>query len=147
MNFKLLLFIAATLIASAWSISFGSAPEMTKYTTSCMIENRISPLTVRKLKNGDLSVNDKKSQCFIKCLLEKVGLIEDGEFLTGNSSKIIELSNGNEKILRIHEICKFFFLVLSSMRRVIEICKDIKGIDDCETAFLLFECYMDNKSL
>ncbi|KAL7027167.1 hypothetical protein ACKWTF_005328 [Chironomus riparius] len=130
MSLKLLNLIIVALVASTCSISFGSVPEMTKFITSCMIEHRISPLTVRKLKNGDLSVNDKKSQCFIKCLLEKVGLIENGEFLTNNSSKIIEISNGNEQILRIHEVCK-----------------DIKGNDDCETAFLLYECYYDNKSL
>ena len=64
MSLKLFLvnLVIITLVVSTCSITFGSAPEMTKFTTSCMIENRISPLTVRKLKNGDLSVNDKKSQ-------------------------------------------------------------------------------------
>lgn len=65
MKINLVLFVSITLCSifiSTNSISLNDVPDIKKITAKCMIEHRISPLTVHKLKSGDISFNDRKSQ-------------------------------------------------------------------------------------
>jgi hypothetical protein len=58
--------------------------------------------------------------------MEKVGLLKDGELTVDES--MVEAANND------------------TATRIFNACKDTKGASNCETAFKLYECYLDNKS-
>lgn len=58
--------------------------------------------------------------------MEKVGILKDGELTV--DSTIIQQSH-DETAMKFYNACK-----------------DVKGSNDCETAYQLYQCYLNNKS-
>lgn len=44
------------------SLALKDISEMSAYASECMIKHKVNPLTVKRLKDGDLSKNDEKNQ-------------------------------------------------------------------------------------
>ncbi|XP_058448369.1 general odorant-binding protein 56d-like [Malaya genurostris] len=83
-----------------------------------------------RFREGDLTLTDAKSKCFMKCVFSKVGFIDDAG--TVNKTALVDkLSRGNtkEKAEAFAEQCSMF-----------------EGADGCEKALGLYECYHKNKA-
>lgn len=73
---------------------------------------------------GDFSDNSEKIQCFVKCYLEKFGLIDASANIQEDA--IDKLSEGLDKAKVTSDVNK---------------CKSEKGASVCETAYKLYKCY------
>jgi hypothetical protein len=85
----------------------------------------VSPAVVARLRGGNFSNRDENTQCFTKCFFEKAGFMDsNGEI---NKEKLgAALSTDTEK---------------SKVDTLIEKCGSIKGANQCETSFKIYECY------
>ncbi|XP_065079970.1 general odorant-binding protein 56a-like [Ochlerotatus camptorhynchus] len=82
-----------------------------------------------RFREGDLTLTDDKSKCFMKCIFGKVGFIDDAG--TVSKAKLVEKlskGNGQEKAEMFAEKCSMF-----------------EGDNACEKAHGLYECYFKNK--
>lgn len=92
---------------------------------ACIVETKVDPEVVGKLKAGDFSSNDEKAQCFTLCFLQKSGLMDANA--NQNESVIIEkLSVDKDK---------------TKVKALFDKCKNEKGSSPCETAFNVYKCY------
>nr|XP_014102039.1 general odorant-binding protein 56d [Bactrocera oleae] len=91
----------------------------------CLKETGAAEEAVRAVVKGDNSQVDDKVKCFAKCMLGKLGYVENGkvneEVVQNSLGKLI----GDEKVKAIQAKCN-----------------GLKGTDDCDTAFQLRQCYV-----
>lgn len=84
-----------------------------------------------RFREGDLTLTDDKSKCFMKCVFGKVGFIDDAG--TVNKEVLVEkLSKGNTQ---------------AKAEMFAEKCNMFEGANGCEKAHGLFECYWKNKEI
>ncbi|XP_055550827.1 general odorant-binding protein 56d-like [Wyeomyia smithii] len=82
-----------------------------------------------RFRGGDLTLNDAKSKCYMKCIFTKVGFISD----TGDVNREVlveKLSIGNTR-----ERAEMFA----------ERCSEFDGADACEISYGLYQCYHMNR--
>jgi hypothetical protein len=99
----------------------------------CADESGVPEDYPRRIGMGDLTLNDEKSQCFVKCFFQKFGFSnENGEPQAdlivqklGNSGRKIKVKSGE------------------SLEELIGKCVLLKGENECETAYNVFKCYKE----
>nr|QYL00045.1 OBP20 [Eupeodes corollae] len=91
----------------------------------CQKEIGVDEALIAQSNNGNLP-NDRKLQCYIHCLFQKTGLIDE--------NNIIHLEHMIEILpTEMQEI----------IERLISSCGTKHGADPCETAYLTVKCYFD----
>lgn len=98
-----------------------------KYREECVQESKVDPAVIDKADEGDFA-DSRELKCFARCFYTKAGfLTEQGELLLDVVKAKIPAEHNREKALAI-----------------IELCKDLKGSDPCETAYAIHKCYFQN---
>ncbi|KAH0540527.1 general odorant-binding protein 56d-like [Cotesia glomerata] len=98
------------------------------YLKHCIEESGVDQNAVDKLQDKIWDMDNKKLQCFMKCFMLQIGVI--------NNDGTINEANMKEKIS--HEFSK------ERIDEVIMKCKDPKGADACENSLLMLKCLHDN---
>lgn len=98
-----------------------------KYREECTEETGVEPQLIDRADRGDF-VEDNNLKCFAKCFYVKAGFMNEAAELQLDviRSKIPSEAN-RERALGI-----------------IEECKDVKGVDSCDTAYAIHKCYFEN---
>ncbi|XP_058127968.1 general odorant-binding protein 56d-like [Anopheles ziemanni] len=96
------------------------------FALECMAETGIDALSVSKLRDGDLTANDRTAKCFMKCFFEKESFIDaEGQLqldaIAGALEKDYERAQIDEMLVKC----------------------GVQKEDPCETAFHAYECYHD----
>nr|AIZ03625.1 odorant binding protein 7-like protein [Anomala corpulenta]AKC58531.1 odorant binding protein 10 [Anomala corpulenta] len=98
-----------------------------RYREECVKEAKVDPALIDKADAGEFA-DTKELKCFAKCFYVKAGFItEQGELLMDVVKAKLPPEHEREKALAI-----------------IELCKDLKGADACETAYAIHKCYFQN---
>ncbi|KAF2881144.1 hypothetical protein ILUMI_25018 [Ignelater luminosus] len=94
--------------------------KLEKFVEPCVKESNANPAAVEKLiKNSEFS-DDNTIKCFLKCVYTKAGVMsEDGKFNADELKKTLEDDQSPDLVNK---------------------CKDLKGSDNCDTAFLVAKC-------
>lgn len=100
-----------------------------------------------KVYHGDFTINDEKSQCFIACLLEKSGYLnEQGE---PNPDEVITKLLAAKHVTNVSLVIVFFspkfdwHLIYNNFKvdEVLSTCRGERGANACESAFNFYQCY------
>lgn len=86
----------------------------------CVKETNVNPEALEKFMKTSEFANDNTLKCFIKCLYEKGGIMsEDGNFNADELKRTLDDDQSPDLVNK---------------------CKDLKGSDNCDTAFLVAKC-------
>ncbi|XP_037941413.1 general odorant-binding protein 56d-like [Teleopsis dalmanni] len=94
----------------------------------CGLREGASRDAIRDLKHGIFADDDPNLKCFVDCVLDRLDFFVDGE---------INVDVINEKVGSI--------IGMEQLEAAMEKCNDIKGEDNCDTAYQLLKCYYSNK--
>lgn len=98
-----------------------------RYRQECVEETKVDPALIDKADAGEFA-DTKELKCFAKCFYVKAGFItEQGVLLMDVVKAKLPPEHEREKALAI-----------------IELCKELKGADACETAYAIHKCYFQN---
>ncbi|XP_018784464.1 PREDICTED: general odorant-binding protein 56d-like [Bactrocera latifrons] len=92
--------------------------------TECLKETGASEEAIRALIKGDDSQVDGKVKCFTKCMLDKLGYVENGKVNEEKVQNILGKLIGMEKAKATQAKCN-----------------GLKGADECDTAYQIRKCY------
>nr|QOE77715.1 odorant binding protein 56d-3 [Bactrocera dorsalis] len=92
--------------------------------TECLKETGASEEAIRALIKGDDSQVDGKVKCFSKCMQEKLGFVENGKVNEEKVQNFLGKLIGEENAKATQAKCN-----------------DLKGTDECDTAFQIRQCY------
>ncbi|XP_075166717.1 general odorant-binding protein 56d-like [Haematobia irritans] len=90
----------------------------------CIAQEKTTKDAVIAFSQGEFSKADKNVKCYANCFLTKAGILVDGVVQPSVVKQKLEGTVGEEKL-----------------KAIMEKCGHLKGSDNCETAFMLFECY------
>lgn len=79
---------------------------------------------VQALAKGQFDGLDRNAKCFGNCILEKAGFLANGVVQPSVIMAKLGPNVGEEKL-----------------NAIMSKCNSLKGSDNCETAFVLYECY------
>uniref|UniRef100_A0A1I8PVW0 Uncharacterized protein n=1 Tax=Stomoxys calcitrans TaxID=35570 RepID=A0A1I8PVW0_STOCA len=100
---------------------------------SCQKEFPITQDDKEKALAGNLNPNPSEAfKCHLKCVMEKKDLFKNGSF---NVDHFVEISQKNP-LIKDH---------LEDIPKIAEKCKSASGSNDCDTAFKITACLMENK--
>lgn len=99
--------------------------KLKKISAVCNKQESINPKMTRILVQG---VVDEKFKCFIQCMMEKAGFVEDRKVRNSKIKHILGPIYGFDKIKIAKLKCK----------------EHAQFIDSCEEAYQMFECYYVN---
>ncbi|XP_011180837.1 general odorant-binding protein 56d [Zeugodacus cucurbitae] len=88
----------------------------------CLKESGASPALLDPLKKGDFNAVGDKAKCFLKCLENKKGILENGAPNEADIRKVRKVGNEEPK-------------------NILAKCNGLMGANECDTAFLLYKCY------
>lgn len=101
----------------------------TKIVEECKAEIGITDEQAEKTKKGDFSDRSEKNQCFAACIFKKGEFFDkDGKLV--RDTMIKKLLHKEPDASKIDEVAK-----------VVDMCIDRTGSNQCETAFNVIECY------
>ncbi|XP_075166927.1 general odorant-binding protein 56h-like [Haematobia irritans] len=114
----------------------GSIQTMLKIIEECDKEFHISKEEHDKIfKEGiDFHNASETLKCNMKCIMEKEGVLKNGTF---DIEQFVEL-NREAPMMKDH---------MADLPQKAEKCKHITNITDCETAFKLIECLVNNNAI
>lgn len=76
------------------------------------------------LRGGNFNDSDPKIKCFANCMLEKIGLMVDGQFKPNVMLDKVGDAEGADAV-----------------KALLAKCGTIKGTDKCDTAYQYFQCF------
>lgn len=94
-----------------------------QFIKECADEEKLDAPTPDQLRSGKFNNPSDKLKCFVKCLLDKGGFFKDGKFVDDKVQDFYSKSPKNGAILAGYEECK-----------------NIKGANECDTAFQVKQC-------
>lgn len=97
----------------------------------CAYKNNINYTLLNAIIANDLSTNTRDTQCLTLCFLNKLGMFDANGNIQVQSS-IRKFSLGEKR---------------SFVTEVVNQCKDFKGANACETASLVYACYVEKHLL
>ncbi|XP_049294674.1 general odorant-binding protein 69a-like [Anopheles funestus] len=114
------------LVASVNAFTLRQQKMVSIFALECMAETGIGADSLTKLRDGDLSANDRTAKCFMKCFFEKENFIDaKGQLQLEAIATALEKDYERVKIDEMLEQCA------------------VQKEDPCETAFHAYECYHD----
>lgn len=92
----------------------------------CLKENGLDEETMRKVEATKDTSRIDETKCFVYCIMEKRGLLDDSKHLKQDMIReaLAEMNNGED------------------VEKIFEKCPQIKEIMDCDTARALQKCVM-----
>lgn len=90
----------------------------------CITQEKTTSDAVMAFAKGEFSKADKNVKCYANCFLTKAGILVDGVLQVDVVKAKMGPTVGEEKV-----------------KVILEKCGHLKGSDNCETAFMLFECH------
>ncbi|XP_012281356.1 general odorant-binding protein 83a isoform X2 [Orussus abietinus] len=103
-----------------------SMPARADIRRECRKQSGVSWAALKKLKAGDLEVTDAKLKCYVKCFMQKNGLVSE----TGDVDVEKAVKHFPENLQK-------------DARNVLRRCVDRpKSTEPCEKAFQVAKCYM-----
>uniref|UniRef100_A0A0K8UPA1 General odorant-binding protein 56d n=1 Tax=Bactrocera latifrons TaxID=174628 RepID=A0A0K8UPA1_BACLA len=97
--------------------------------TDCLKETGASEEAIHALIKGDDSQVDSKVKCFTKCMLEKLGFIENSKVNEEKVQNFLGKLIGEEKAKATQAKCN-----------------GLKGTDECDFAYQIRQCYSSGYS-
>ncbi|KAL7738489.1 hypothetical protein ACLKA6_006797 [Drosophila palustris] len=95
----------------------------------CIEKEGITKEQAQALRGGNFDNVDGKVKCFASCFLEKANLVVDGQINTDEIQTKLSPLVGADRVKEIQAKCD-----------------SIKGTDNCDTAFQLYQCYYKNNA-
>ncbi|XP_037948357.1 general odorant-binding protein 56d-like [Teleopsis dalmanni] len=127
--FVLVAFVAVTFAADAISLNEEQKAKVRATAGECIEKEKTTKEEVQKLRQGQFGAADENLKCFANCFLEKLGFFVNGaikeDVVSGKLSPIV----GADRV-----------------KEVMAKCNSIKGANNCETAYKLYECYYTNNA-
>ncbi|XP_076677999.1 general odorant-binding protein 19d-like [Andrena cerasifolii] len=124
------LILALCVSGTLAAISSEQIIKLLRYKDECMGETGINDEMIEKaIKEGINAQRDKKVECFMACILKKVGVMNhDGSINLGAAKEHapVNVTNG-------------------ALDDTINKCKDTGGANDCEKAASFVDCVMDKQ--
>nr|QJF45548.1 odorant-binding protein 3 [Aethina tumida] len=119
--------LVLTIVSLSTQLTEEQQQKIKQNREECVKETGVDPVLIDKADQGDFS-DAPKLKCFAKCFYQKAGFLNaQGEVLIDVVKEKIPAEANKEEALAI-----------------IEKCKELKGQDACETAFLIHKCYFEN---
>lgn len=101
---------------------------------ACRAETNASEDELKTFFKGDLKDAPNALKCHLKCLMEKQGHWNNGGFDSATALKQLqEIPNLKDQ--------------LKEITKVVSECKDKKGSDECDTAYLVTKCIIEHHAL
>uniref|UniRef100_T1GMW4 Uncharacterized protein n=1 Tax=Megaselia scalaris TaxID=36166 RepID=T1GMW4_MEGSC len=94
-----------------------------QFKKECMDQEKVDASELEKVRSGQLDNPSEKLKCFNRCMFEKGGFFKDGMFVDEKVKEFLNKHTQKEHMLTAYEDCK-----------------KIKGTNDCDTTFKVFEC-------
>lgn len=124
-SFVAFAFLGLLAVAAAIPFTEDQVKKGQEHVKKCIAETKVDPANVHKLKQGDFSADDEKSQCFALCFFREAGFMD----ANGNQNEDVIV----EKLSSSHDSQK--------VKAVYNKCKNEKGTSPCNTAFNVYKCY------
>lgn len=100
---------------------FGGLDE--QYQHECMDQEQVELEAVANFRSGNVDNPSHNLKCFNRCVLEKMGVIREGNFMDAKVTEIFNKNQNKDDALHVYNECK-----------------SLKGENDCDTAFKLSVC-------
>ena len=100
-----------------------------KHGEECITQVELGEEDVKKLKAKDFSNASQNLKCFANCFFEKVGTMKDGAVVEDVALEKLTLVVGADKA-----------------KSVLDKCKDLKGAEQCETAYKIQQCFEEHRA-
>ncbi|KAM8713733.1 hypothetical protein ACLKA7_013973 [Drosophila subpalustris] len=127
---KLLIVLIACLAAALAAKPTGEQLEaIQKHVTQCTEQEGITKEQAINMRQGNFDDPDQKLKCFANCMLEKIGLMVDGQL---KPDAMLERLGDIEGV--------------DNVKAIIAKCGTIKGADKCDTAHQYFVCFHKNRA-
>ncbi|KAH8279233.1 hypothetical protein KR026_004561, partial [Drosophila bipectinata] len=111
------------------------APDFRQIMQQCMQENQVTEANLKDfMAQGMQGTPSQNLQCYTKCLMEKQGHLVNGQF------------NAQALINTLKEVPQFADK-MDEITSGVNACKDIKGTNDCDTAFKVTMCLKEHKAM
>ncbi|XP_035895821.1 general odorant-binding protein 69a-like [Anopheles stephensi] len=115
------------LVASVNAFTLRQQKMVSIFALECMAETGIGADSLTKLRDGDLTANDRTAKCFMKCFFEKENFMD--------AAGVLQLEAIATALEKDYERAK--------IDEMLEKC-GVQKEDACETAFNAYECYHDH---
>ncbi|XP_037714451.1 general odorant-binding protein 56h [Drosophila subpulchrella] len=110
-------------------------PDFRQIMQECMQSTQVSEADLKEFMSSGMQSNAKDNlKCYTKCLMEKQGHLTNGQF---NAQALLDTL---KKIPQIQDR-------LEEISSGVNACKDIKGTNDCDTAFKVTMCLKEHKAM
>ncbi|XP_037954383.1 general odorant-binding protein 56a-like [Teleopsis dalmanni] len=117
------------ILADTIKLSEEQKDKAQKYGEECIKQENITVEEATKLKNRDFTNPSDNVKCFANCFFEKAGTIKDG---------VVQEDVVLEKLGPL--------LGEDRTKIIMKECNALKGENNCDTAFKLYQCYEKFKS-
>uniref|UniRef100_A0A182P6H4 Uncharacterized protein n=1 Tax=Anopheles epiroticus TaxID=199890 RepID=A0A182P6H4_9DIPT len=115
------------LVASVNAFTLRQQKMVSIFALECMAETGIGAESLTKLRDGDLTANDRTAKCFMKCFFEKENFMDaEGKLQLEAIATALEKDYERAAIDEMLVKC------------------GVQKEDACETAFNAYECYHDH---
>ncbi|EDV36851.1 Odorant-binding protein 56h [Drosophila ananassae] len=127
---------AALLFAAlAVLLAVGQGADFRQVMQQCMQENQVTEANLKDfMAQGMQGTPSQNLQCYTKCLMEKQGHLTNGQF------------NAQALINTLKDVPQFADK-MDEITSGVNACKDIKGTNDCDTAFKVTMCLKEHKAM
>nr|QNC49766.1 odorant binding protein 1 [Trissolcus japonicus] len=118
---------ALCIVGALGALTDEQKAKLKEHKEHCFTETGVDPAVVENVKKGQF-VQDPKLACFTACVMKRIGVM-----------------NANGSINE--EVARAKLPATVSVEKAAEIlgsCKSLKGANDCETAVMVFKCYMQH---
>ncbi|KAH8258032.1 hypothetical protein KR038_004862 [Drosophila bunnanda] len=110
-------------------------PDFRQIMQQCMASTQVTEADLKDFMASGMQGNAKENlKCYTKCLMEKQGHLVNGQF---NAQALLDtLKNVPQMKDKMDEITSG-----------VNACKDMKGTNDCDTAFKITMCLKEHKAM
>ncbi|XP_060657585.1 general odorant-binding protein 56h [Drosophila sulfurigaster albostrigata] len=126
---------SATLVVLMAVVVQCQNPNFQQLMKQCMDETKMTEAELKEFMTGGMkSTTNENLKCYTKCLMEKQGHMVNGQF---NADALLNtLRNVPQMKDKMDEITSG-----------VNACKDLKGTNDCDTAFKITMCLKEHKTM
>ncbi|XP_030378718.1 general odorant-binding protein 56h [Scaptodrosophila lebanonensis] len=109
-------------------------PDFRQLMQQCMQETQVTEADLKDFMAGGMQANAKENlKCYAKCLMEKQGHMANGQF---NAQALLDTL---KKVPQMKDN-------IDEITSGVEACKNIKGTNECDTAFKVTMCLKEHKA-
>ncbi|XP_011197297.2 general odorant-binding protein 56d [Bactrocera dorsalis] len=123
-SYILLVALISLSAVAAHQLKSNKSTQAHQFYEDCLKESGASAAQLDALKKGDFNAVDDKAKCFLKCLQNKKGILENGVPNEAAIHKVMTPAVGN-----------------SPPKNTLAKCNGLKGANECDTAFQIYKCY------